>query len=649
MTHWLTSRSTRNINNNIDFGLSFPTSTNAPLSKTPSTSRRASSRATKTPARRSVSVEPAQAAVPVPSTARRASKRKSSFLDAVTEGSDPPTSKKRRLNDSTATSVPSTQGDSQLPSGSQPYIIGRRSPKKSDFIAIAEESSDEDEQAPAVEADVSPNQAPEHSLIDLQEDKENHEPSLNKTQNKRRKRKSIGQRRAKKRSSTGSLQDQEAGPSRRTTIEPETRDEDHPQSHITGRPDVDQGPRANGAHRLLSVRHQDGVAIPTKAPRTATRLEKEPDIAKEAPRTKKTTKARQLSPLAAEDEETDADNSILSFQSNSATKKRRNRKPLVVKRSARSRVSAQSTASTSPAPRPRRAPARSASPSATLYREADENEDETYIPEEVSPEPPTPAMAKKSRKNARIVPSIKSDEPTRRSNSAEPEQSGFPITTHRLSNISALPTITEENEQASDDDDDDDDDDHLQGHFGASRTAPNAVDVLAQICRETVACALASTRTSTNGSELKRRTEALESFGKEIDSRLFDMSTAVENRLTLEARVRTSKRKKNEMQSRWIEVRRKREEVALRMDRVRREHWESEEQRAEAWKLSEGLHAVEIAMEREKGTETESLEYLLTTVGAGVSGHQGGGVLQKVKSFNAQMERMVEVLEGRAE
>jgi hypothetical protein len=588
-----------------------------------------------------VSVEPAQAAIPATSTARRSSKRKSSFLEVVTEGADPPTGKKRRLNDSTATSIPSIQGESHQPNGSQPSITKRRASRKSDFIAIAEEPSDEDEQAPAVEPDVGPDQAPDQSLVDLQEDKENDEPNLNKTQIKRRKRKSIGQRRAKKRSSTGSLQNQETGASSRTTTEPEARDEDHPQPHITGGPDVNHRSRATGAHRPLSVRHQDGVAIPTEAPRTATRLQ-EPTIAKRVPRIKETTKARQSSPLAAGNEYADGNDSILPVQTNGATKQRRNRKPLVFKRRAGSRVSTQSTASASPAPRPRRAPARSASPSATPYREVDENEDETYIPEEVSPEPPTPAVAKKSRKNARMIPSIESDEPTCRSNSAEPKQSGFPITTHRLSNISALPTITEENEQASDDDD-------LQGYFGASRIAPNAVDVLAQICRETVASALASTRASTNGSELKRRTEALESFGKEMDSRLFDMSAAVENRLTLEARVRTSKREKNEMQARWIEVRRKREEVALRMDRVRREHWESEDRGAEAWKLSEGLHGVEIAMEREKGTESESLEYLLTTVGAGVSGHLGGGILQMVKSFNAQMERMLGVLEGRSQ
>lgn len=604
--------------------------------------RRASIRATKTPVRRFVSVEPTAAAtvsLPVPSTARRASKRKSSFLDAVTEGADQTPSKKRRLVDATAApSVPSIRGSPQanVPHRSEPR---RQAFRKSDFIAIAEEPSDEDKQAPPEEPNVEPDQTPNEGLGDLQADKENDEPSSNTTKPKRKKRKSIAQR-PKKRSSTGSLQNQLLGPSRRSASEISgRREEERQQSSVltaAGRQDFTQAPRDSKSGQPVRVRHEDGVAIPTKAPRAAAKSQ-EPNIVNELPRRKKTAIAPQSSPAPAEDENDGGTDSILSVQKKNATMKGLKHKSFVVRR-AGGRVSVQSTAFANPIPRSRRAPAHSASPAATPYREADENEDETYVPEEFSPDLPTPAVTKKPRKNARIIPSIENDESIRRSTSSQPKQTDFPITIHRLSNLSALPTITEENEQ-------DPDFDELQAHFGASRSAPNAVDVLAQICRETVASALASTRTNMNGSGLKRRTEALESFGKEIDTRLFDMSAAVENRLTLEARVRTSKRDKGEIQARWIEVRRKREEIALKMDKVRREHWESEEQGAEALKLSEGLHGVEIAMERQKGTETESLEYLLMTVGASVSGQHGGGVLQRVKSFNAQMERMIDVLE----
>lgn len=207
-------------------------------------------------------------------------------------------------------------------------------------------------------------------------------------------------------------------------------------------------------------------------------------------------------------------------------------------------------------------------------------------------------------------------------------------------NTSALPTITEENEAGSEDD--------LE-QLHASRTAPNAVDVLAQICRESVASALTVTHSRATGSSLKNRTDALEAFGHELETRLFDMSAAVENRLTLEGRVRGSQREKSAVQSRWVEVRRQREEVALTMDAVRREHWEGEERGAQSWRVSEACFGVGVILEREKGTEEEGLEGLLGSVARGVSGFEGGGTLQTVKGFNTRMEAMLHVLEEAAQ
>ena len=635
----LTSCRTRNINNNIDFGLSFPTPTNAQRSKTPSTNRRASRRPTRTPARRSVSQDPAAevlTALPQASTAKRAPKRKSSFLDAVTSGPEPSTGGKRKLNDSATT--PSGPGNQESNSLLKQSIPGRRTSRKSEFIAIAEEPSDENIEALAEEPEMVRVQGLSRSLVELQGDKENDEPSLETTQGKPKKRKSIARKftRPKKRSSSGSLQEQQAGSSRRVPSErPVSRDEDEHQPEASTadlRLLENWSSNLSGKTLPLSVRHQTGIAIPTKAPRL------EPGVLETS-----NIEGAPSSLIPAGDENAQDEDSIPSVQSDEPAKRRRKRKSILVKKRAGRRLSAQSAVPASPISRPQRAPSRTASPAATPYHDADENEDEdeTYIPEEVSPEPPTPAVIlRKPRKNARIVTSIEKEEQLRRS-SAGSKQSGFPITTHRLVNASALPTITEQDEQASDDE--------LQAYFGTCRTSPNAVDVLAQICRETLASALAAIGTTATGSELKRKTEALESFGKEMDSRLFDMSAAVENRLTLESRVRASKREKTETQARWIEVRRKREEIALRMDRVRRDHWESEGMGAKAWKLSEGLYGVEIGTERERGTETESIEYLLKSVGAHVSGFQGGGMLQRVKAFNVQMERMLEVLDRRGE
>lgn len=511
----------------------------------------------------------------------------------------------------------------------------RRASGKSDFIDIAEELSDVEESALVKEVEATTAHGPEESLLDVHEDKENDEPNLGASEGKRKKRKSVARKftRPKKRSSTGSLEEEQAEQSRKVNSEQSsTRDKSVARSNA----------RRVSVFKAkilpLSVRHEGGVAIPTKAPRATKQLQQATAIDDTATLSKATSKARQDIATSTEEGDPEAEDSVLSLQNNGPSKKRRKRKSIVVKKRNGRRISAQSTTSASPKPRPQRAQVRTASPVATPYREADENEDETYVPEDISPEPPTPAITK-TRKNARVLPSIESDNTVphrQRSTSSEPK-TGLPITTHRLTNTSALPTITEDNEATSSDE---------LNPISSTRTAPNAVDVLAQICRETVSAALAKFRATATSSGLKRKVEALESFGQEIESRLFDMSAAVENRLTLEARVRTSKREKSSMQARWVEVRSQREEVALRMDRVRREHWESEEVGAQGWKLSEGLFGVGVVMEREKGSETDGLEGLISAVGQSVSGFEGGGVLQRVKEFNARMERMVEVLGG---
>ena len=170
------------------------------------------------------------------------------------------------------------------------------------------------------------------------------------------------------------------------------------------------------------------------------------------------------------------------------------------------------------------------------------------------------------------------------------------------------------------------------------------------MCREVVAKTVddlaTSDQTSTAGR--KRKRTALQAFGDDLDSRLFEMSAAVEDRLDLESRSRKVKREKADLQSRWIEVRRQREQVALRCDRVRREHWEDEQEREEKWQISESAYKAELELERGEPEEEEGLEYLLRTVAGEVSNRsEGGGLLTKIRSVNTQLERMAGVLEGR--
>ena len=286
------------------------------------------------------------------------------------------------------------------------------------------------------------------------------------------------------------------------------------------------------------------------------------------------------------------------------------------------------------------------SPAVVRSIEVENASDDEYVDEEHSPEPPTPAPNKRpakavlAKKGSRIEGAINT---VRRS-----KKSGFPITTYRMANIDTLPTIREENDLEPYSDNEPQHDTH---RIHATNRAPaNAIDILAQVCREVVANTVdhLATGDQHGTASRKRKRTALEAFGDDLDSRLFEMSAAVEDRLDLEGRSRKIKREKADLQSRWIEVRRQREQVALRCDRVRREHWEDEQEREEKWHVSESAYKAELELERGEPEEEESLEYLLRTVADEVSNRsEGGGLLNKIRSVNGQLQWMTGVLEGR--
>lgn len=278
----------------------------------------------------------------------------------------------------------------------------------------------------------------------------------------------------------------------------------------------------------------------------------------------------------------------------------------------------------------------------------EDDADEDYVDEDHSPEPPTPAPPKKGRKPRRGVGAgsgaVRGTQANQEGRS-KARKSTFPILTHRMTNFGALPTIQEEvgSDEGADVNDE-------VNPYAVDRPAPNAVDVLAQICRESIAKAAEQTdgnsASSTSRAELRRKRIALEAFGKNLDDRLFEMSAAVENRIALESRVRKINREKADLQARWIEVRRQREQIALRCDQVRRQHWDDERDAEDRWRISEAAQQTELELERNEADGEEGLEYLLRTVAGHVSNlSAGGGVLERIKSFNAQLERMAGILE----
>ena len=286
--------------------------------------------------------------------------------------------------------------------------------------------------------------------------------------------------------------------------------------------------------------------------------------------------------------------------------------------------------------------------------------DETYIDEAISPEKPTPkapskkakVKASKRRRSGSDVQSGSSGQVNPSSRLKKSSKATFPILTQRMTNISALPTI---NDDAEDDADVAAEVDSLKNKF-TDRSAPNAVDVLAQICRETISTTLSKMSTNSNTvntRDIKRKRSAIEAFGAEIDSRFFDMSAAIEHRLTMETRVKKARKAKMDAQNEWLEIRRQRREIALKCDDVRARNSRIEAERAETYALSERLHELEMVVEkpeldRDDGA-SDGLEYMLRSVAKSVScvAGDGGGLLDRVKAYNRQLERTALVLEGR--
>lgn len=275
--------------------------------------------------------------------------------------------------------------------------------------------------------------------------------------------------------------------------------------------------------------------------------------------------------------------------------------------------------------------------------EVEEDGDETYI-QEASPEPPSPASTKETIRKRRQQREPNQAAGQRRSKAAVPT---FPVLTHRMTNTSALATIQE----------DEDEDGHVMGSGRATptlppeRPQPNVVDVLAQICRETIANMIESISRNVRPSErtaMKTKRAALEAFGEDLNDELFQMSEAVENRIDLEARVRKSKREKSSLQLEYIEVRKQREQIALKCDSVRRQHWECEQDVREKWNISEAARRVELDVERNEEGSNEGIEFLLRNVTNDVSNLcEGGGILDRTKAFNAQLETLALMLQRR--
>lgn len=304
----------------------------------------------------------------------------------------------------------------------------------------------------------------------------------------------------------------------------------------------------------------------------------------------------------------------------------------------------------------------------------DATDDETFMPEardqEDGEETQLFERPRKQKKKASRTTRRRSDPPKRDSNS------DIPILTHRLTNFSALATIPEDH--APIDIDTDAGTDPLTDSF-TTRPSPNAIDVLAQICRETVdtvlenidsrpsstTSALNSTAATSNKAKAKATAthrlhrSTISTFGSTLSAHLFHLSQFLDQKQLLEKRLRKAKRDRAETQARWFAVRKQREEVALRSDEVRRRHMRAEREEEGLRALSEGAGRVEggavmsrgrLGDEKGDGKEAEDvfegLELRVRDVVGKVGRGDDGGLLERVRAFNAVLEQVAGVLEG---
>ncbi|KPI45683.1 uncharacterized protein AB675_798 [Cyphellophora attinorum] len=441
-------------------------------------------------------------------------------------------------------------------------------------------------------------------------DKENDTPGQQKRPLKKKKRKSIGQQSERNKKRLSDQRKREAG--QRLSAGPappfiSVPEDDHPdQSNIVVSGDVNE-PESDVQDG--SVRTESPVAA-VKPTISRKRRGKRKSITFEHQR-----KKRRISQQSSEAADDDGSEVALSQVTRAISNRR--------------------TASA-----PRISASRSVSP--LEYREEDASEDD-YAEVDGSPDPTTPTTRNRSKAGRKE----KGSQAAKRASHSNGKAS-FPILTHRLTNSHMLPRIDEAGE--SDLDSEDERARESQLKLATERPVPNAVDVLAQYCREMVETEVKRLEVgvSSNRAERKRKQTAVERVGQELNDRLFEMSDAIEARIQLEVQARRAKKEKAELQAQWLQLRAQREDVALRCDHIRQQNWQRDREREAKWTISEAARQTEMELDRSEEQTEESLEYLLRTVAVDVSNSQGGGgLLDQIKSFNTRLERMAGVLEGR--
>ncbi|KAI9682085.1 MAG: hypothetical protein M1817_000139 [Caeruleum heppii] len=226
------------------------------------------------------------------------------------------------------------------------------------------------------------------------------------------------------------------------------------------------------------------------------------------------------------------------------------------------------------------------------------------------------------------------------------------------------------------------------------RSSVNAVDVLGQVCRELIEGhveklqrdgrdamdALAEgdgRRRLKIKEEVKRTRRVVEDFGRELEGRCFEMTETLDTAHALQTRLNHASREKARLRDEVLRIRRERDDVAMRTDVARARLEEMETDMENRKTLTTTLSAISLAVQRGMALEDPSSstttnhdddqpessfniplrlhllasELVGRSVGDGGGDGEGprkggGGLLERVRAFNAYLEGVARGLEG---
>jgi hypothetical protein len=191
-------------------------------------------------------------------------------------------------------------------------------------------------------------------------------------------------------------------------------------------------------------------------------------------------------------------------------------------------------------------------------------------------------------------------------------------------------------------------------------------DVLAQITEEILSARIADLHEKSLDvpednralrTELRRKCGDVQRFNASLSDRLLELREALDTGSALRRRLKDAAKAKARLRAEFLEIRRQREELSLRMDESRALHAESMRKIKEQNEVNIAMSDIEMAIQRgrehaaKEGREDEGpdmpIDMLLERVAVDVRS-DGGGLFDRVKGLNVQMEKVAMMLEGRA-